>query len=117
MTKQEIKLELSKLTIGTGLSIETAKRFYDWIVEEPERELVAKPTKWDDTPIEELAYKTRIKNTIIMRCKENGINTVGELIRCGAHKFGTFNLVGRCTIQKIDDALERNYGIPDWYTT
>ena len=117
MTNKEIKLELSKLTISTGLSIETAQRFYDWIVEEPERELVARPTNWDDTPIEELAYKTSIKGTIIKRCKENGINTVGELIRCGAHKFGTFNLVGRCTIQKIDDALERNYGIPDWYTT
>jgi DNA-directed RNA polymerase alpha subunit len=117
MTDREIKLELTKIAMPCGMPIETAKKYYEWIMEEPEREVVDKPTKWDDTPIEELAYKTRIEGTIIKRCKDNGINTVGDLIRCGAHKFLTFKLVGKGTITQIDNALEDHFGISDWYTT
>ncbi len=117
MTDREIKFELAKLAMTTGIPIDRVKKYYEWIMEEPEREVVGKTTKWDDTPIEELAYKTRIEGTIIKRCKDNCINTVGDLIRCGAHKFSTFKLVGKKTITRIDDALEDYFGISDWYTT
>lgn len=116
MTDREIKLELAKVALGNDVSIETAKLFYDWIIEEREREVPGcKQTKWDNTPIEDLACRTRIVGTITKRCKDNGINTVGELIRCGGHKFRTFKNVGGATITKINDALEKYYEVADWY--
>ena len=117
MTDKEIKLELTKTAMATGMSIEMAQKFYEWIVKESDSKIVSKYTQFDDTPIEELAYKTRIEGTIIKRCKENNINTVGELIHCGAHKFRTFRLVGRGTVRKINNALQEYFGISDWYTT
>ena len=118
MTNRDIKLELTKIAMTCGMSIERAKEFYDWITEEPERVLPeGKPTKWDDTPIVELASRTRIEGTILKRCRENDINTVGDLIRLGAHKFGKCHNVGRHTISVIDEALEEHFQIPDWYTT
>lgn len=117
MTDREIRLELSKVAITSGTNIETAKAFYCWIVAAPEREVVDEQTQWDNTPIEKLAYKTTIKSTIIKRCKENGINTVGELILCGAHKFRTYRNVGLGTISQIDDALEQYFGVIEWYKT
>lgn len=116
MTNREIKLELAKVALSNGMAIETAKVFYDWIMEEPENIVVeSKPTKWDDTPIEDLACRTRIEGTITKRCHDNGINTVGDLIRCGGRKFRTFKNVGGSTITKIDDALENYYEVTDWY--
>ena len=114
MTDREIKLELSKVALANGIAIETAKAFYDWIMEEPAHEVPEhKSNIWDNTPIEELACKTSFEGTIIKRCKDNGVNTVGDLIRCGAHKFRTFHNVGGSTITKIDAALEEHYGISD----
>lgn len=117
MTNRELKLELAKLAMANDCSIETAKMFYDWILEEPEKvvKLDEKPTEYDDVPIEQLAYKTRYEGTIIKRCKENGINTIGDLIRCGAHNFKSYRLVGKKLIIKIDEALEEHYNIKDWY--
>ena len=118
MTDREIKLELSKAALAGGMEIETAKAFYDWITEEPAHKLPEdKSNIRYETPIEELAHKTKMEGTIIKRCKDNGINTIGDLIRCGAHKFRTFHNVGGSTITKIDAALEEHYGISDWYTT
>lgn len=117
MTDREIKFELAKIALTTGRSVEHITAFYDWIMEEPEHIVVeSKPTKWDDTPIEDLACRTRIKGTITKRCHDNGINTVGDLIRCGGHKFRTFDKVGYKTITVIDDMLEQYFGISDWYT-
>lgn len=116
MTNREVKIEIAKAALGNGLNIETAKAFYDWVIEEPERELPEdRSTRWDNTPIEELAHKTLIVGTVTKRCKDNGINTVGDLIRCGGIKFSTFKNVGGCTIQKIDDALDRYYHVSEWY--
>ena len=118
MTDKEIKLELAKAALSNGSTIEAAKKFYEWIMEVTEHEEPeSEPMQWDDTPIEDLAYRTRIKGTIIKRCKDNGINTVGELIRCGYHKFFSFKNVGAGTMTAIDDVLEQHYGIVDWYKT
>ena len=115
MTDREIRLKLAKAALASGSSIETTKQFYEWVIAAPELEVVDTPTLWDETPVEELAWKTRIEGTIIKRCHDNGINTVGDLIRCGGHKFRTFKNVGRSTVNKIDDALEQYYGVNDWY--
>ena len=118
MTDREIKLELAKVALSNGMAIETAKAFYDWIMEEPEHIVVeSKPTKWDDTPIEDLACRTRIEGTITKRCHDNGINTVGDLIRCGGRKFLKFENVGKGTVRKIDDALLMHFEVVDWYLT
>lgn len=116
MTEREIKLELAKVALTNGVSIETAKTFYEWIIEEPEHELPdGNPTKWDGTPIEELACRTKIKGTIIRRCKDNGINTVGDLIRCGGRRFLTYRDVGKGAVRWIDDTLEMYYDVKEWY--
>ena len=117
MTDREIKLELAKAALSNGSSIDTAKVFYNWIIAAPEHESVDKFTELDTIPIEQLAYKTRYEVSIINRCSENGINTVGDLIRCGAHKFKTSRYVGRKLVSIIDDALSEHYGINDWYKT
>lgn len=117
MTDREIRLELAKVALASDTNVETAQKFYDWVMAAPDLESVSEQTQWDNTPIEELAYKTDIEGIIIKRCKENGITTVGELIRCGAHKFCTSKNVGRKTITKIDDALEQYFGVVEWYKT
>jgi len=117
MTDREVRLELAKVALASGTNIETTKTFYDWVVAAPELEVVDKRTQWDNTPIEELAYKTKIMGTIVKRCRENGITTVGELIRCGAHKFLTCKNVGKGTVSQIDDALEQYFGVNEWYRT
>lgn len=120
MTNKELKLELAKIALANDHNIETAKTFYEWITEEPERDLALdeKPTKYDNVPIEELAYKSVYsEGAIIKRCKENGINTVGDIIRCGAHKFLSYRLVGRTLVCRIDETLEKYYDTKDWYTT
>ena len=118
MTGIEIKTELAKVAIMSGTNIETCKVFYDWITEPQNVELreVIK-TKYDDVPIEELAAKTRMYGTIVKRCHENGIMTVGDIIRYGARKFLMCRLVGKVALTKIDDALEEHYGVKDWYKT
>lgn len=113
MTDREIKLELAKVAIANGSSIDTAKLFYQWIIENVEQ---ISPTKYDSEPIEVFALKTRNKG-IVKRCKENGILTVGDLLRCGANKLSKARNVGRTTINMIDDTLEKYYNIKDWYTT
>lgn len=116
MTDRDIKFELSKIALANGMSIETIKTFYEWIMKEPEHEVPeSNPTPWEDTPIEDLARRTRIEGTITKRCKDNGINTVGDLIRCGGLRFIKYQNVGRSTVNKIDDALEQYYNITDWY--
>ncbi len=118
MTEREIKLELSKASFYCGISLENVKKFFEWIMETPDEPVPeGKPTKWDNTPIEELARRTHIAGTITKRCKDNGINTVGDLIRCGCFKFQTFKNVGAQTVNKINIALEAYYDFPNWYTT
>lgn len=118
MTSVEIKTELAKVAIMSGTNIETCKVFYDWITESPKVELrEVMKTKYDNVPIEELAAKTRIYGTIVKRCHENGIMTVGDIIRYGARKFLMCRMVGKSVLNKVDDALEEHYGIKDWYRT
>ena len=117
MTDKEIKFELAKAALSGGASIEAARAYYEWVSAAPEPERADKFTEWDVTPIEQLAYKTSSEGAIIKRCHENGIKTIGDLIRCGAHKFLTFSLVGGGTISKIDEALEEYFGFSNWYLT
>ena len=60
MTEREIKFELSKAALTGGRTIEVAKQFYDWVIAAPELEAVDKKTQLDETPIERLAFRTRI---------------------------------------------------------
>lgn len=117
MTEKEIKLELAKAALSGGASIEAARAYYEWVSETPDLEAADDQAQWDSTPIEQLAYKTSAEGAIIKRCHENGIKTIGDLIRCGAHKFRTFRLVGGGTISKIDEALEAYFGFSNWYLT
>ena len=113
MTGQEIKLELSKIALANGLPVESANAFYNWIEEDyvPPKD---KQTPFDDTPIEELAERTRMKNSIIRRCRENHIFTIGDLIRCGGYKFNSFRMVGASMLFEIHNVLEERYGISGW---
>jgi len=115
MTNREIKLELAKAALANATSLDDVKRFYDWVTKDPERDVDAIATKWDDTPIEKLIAKIRNAGGIMNRCRENNIKTIGDLIRCGARKFKSFKLVGNGTINRIDDALADYFDVEDWY--
>lgn len=111
MTDKEIRLELAKVALAEGASVETAKVFYEWITEKPASEA----TEYDDIPIEVLASKERgMKGLIANRCRNNGINTIGDLVRMGGLRFEKLPNVGRKLLSVIDDRLYEDYGITDW---
>jgi DNA-directed RNA polymerase alpha subunit len=44
----------------------------------------------------------------------NGINTIGDILRIGRREFMQIKGVGKGSITRIDDALEDLYGIVNW---
>ena len=109
-TEKEIKLELAKVAISADSSIETAKRFYDWIIDEK------KDTKpYEDIPISDLEsvldrYAVMFRN----RCKENDIKTVGDILSMGRGSFRALHLVGDKLTRHVSEALADKYGITAW---
>ena len=124
MTNREIKLKLSEIVLSNGLSVDTAKTFYDWITEEPERELkeVEQPTEYDDVPASTIVnhvrknhgsfggYAVKLEKVL----NSNNIETVGDIIRLGRDGFSKLRSVGGGTVWRVEDALEDLYGINYW---
>ena len=121
MTDREIRLEIAKIAMSQGMSVDHANGFYEWIVKEPEKVIVNEEV--DDMPIGEIirfiangrwkchGYCVRLERIF----RENGINTVGDLLRIGRKDFLMIKDVGKGSSTRIDDALEELYGITSWY--
>ena len=123
MTDREIRLEIAKIAMSQGMSVDHANGFYEWIVKEPEKVIVNEEV--DDNPIGEIirfiangrlrghGYSVRLERIF----RDNGIRTVGDLLRIGKTGFLKIKDVGKGSSTRIDDALEELYGITEWYKT
>lgn len=126
MTNREIKFELVKaaLTGNKALSADvTLEDLYRWIIEEPEVDVDKPKTDYDMTSVREI-IKYLVKNdryndkryaiSLVNVFNDNGINTIGDILRMGRRAFMQIKGVGKGSVTRIDDALEELYGIRDW---
>ena len=129
MTNREIKFELAKVALTTcshmtseSLS-ESIKNLYEWIIEEPEVDVDKPKTDYDKILVREiikyLANNYRYSNkryasSLVNVFNNNGINTVGDILRLERHYFMKIKGVGKGCVMRIDDALEELYGIKYW---
>ena len=112
MTDKEIRLELAKAAIMSGSSIETAKNMYVWVRGEKEE---GERIDYEDIKVSELEQylgmsAVRFRN----RCLENGIHTVGQLVRIGSNGFRALRLVGGGLVTKLSEILSEKYGVEGW---
>lgn len=129
MTNKEIKLELAKVALTTcrhmtsEVLTESLKNLYEWIVEEPEVDVDKPKTDYDKTSVREI-IKHLVKNgsygdqryasSLVNVFNDNGINTIGDILRMGRRGFMQIKGVGKESFTRVDDALEELYGIKDW---
>jgi len=109
MTDVEIRLELAKVALASGLNTDAAMEYYDWVVNgvsDKIRLLAA-------IPIWEIAAKTSIPNTVNSRCRENNIFSVGALVQFGRTNFSNCRKVGKFTVHQLDEAL-KSFGVENW---
>ena len=125
MTNREIKFELAKVALArcsyTDVNAFNAAihNLYNWIVEESEKPAV----DYDKVSVREI-IKYLIKNdrysdkryasSLVNVFNDNGINTVGDILRLDRKEFMRIKGVGKGSVTRIDDALEELYGIKDW---
>ena len=126
MTNREIKFELAKVALTTcrhmtseALS-ESIKNLYEWIIEEPEDDVDKPKTDYDKTSVREI-IKYLVKNdrygdqryasSLVNVFNDNGINTIGDILKIGRQAFMQIKGVGKGSVTRIDDALEELYGI------
>lgn len=129
MTNREIKFELAKVALTTcrhmtseALS-ESIKNLYDWIIEEPEVDVDKPKTDYDNVSVREI-IKYIINNgkygdqryamSLDKVFNDNGINTVGDILRLDRRDFMKLKGVGKGSVTRIDDTLEELYGIKNW---
>ena len=123
MTNREIKFELAKIALVQCVSIDSIKQIYEWIIEEPDGDVDKPKTDYDSTSVSEI-IKHLVKNgrygdhryavSLVDVFDENGINTVGDILRIGKRSFMRIKGVGKGSVTRIDDSLEELYGIKDW---
>lgn len=129
MTNKEIKFELAKVALTTcrhmtseSLS-ESIKNLYDWIIEEPEVDVDNPKTDYDKVSVREIIKylannarysDKRYSSSLVNVFNNNGINTVGDILRLDRRDFMKIKGVGKGSVTRIDDALEELYGIKNW---
>jgi DNA-directed RNA polymerase alpha subunit len=123
MTNREIKFELAKIALVQCVSIDSIKQMYEWIIEEPEDNVDNPKTDYDKTSVREI-IKHLVKNgrygdqryasSLVNVFNDNGINTIGDILRIDRREFMRIKGVGKGSVTRIDDALEELYGIKNW---
>ena len=129
MTDREIKFELAKVALTTCRHMtsesltESIKNLYEWIIEEPEVDVDKPKTDYDKTSVREIIKylvnnrkygDQRYASSLVNVFNDNGINTVGDILRIGRREFMQIKGVGKGSVTRIDDALEDLYGIINW---
>lgn len=126
MTNREIKFELAKaaLTGNKALSAGvTLEVLYRWIIEEPEVDVDKPKTDYDKTSVREIIKylvksgrysDQRYASSLVNVFNDNGINTIGDILRMSRQAFMKIKGVGKGSATRIDDALDELYGIKDW---
>ena len=129
MTNREIKFELAKVALTTCSHMtsesltESIKNLYEWIIEEPEVGVDEPRTDYDKTSVREIIKHLvkkgkygdqRYASSLVNVFNNNGINTIGDILRMGRRGFMKLNGVGKGSVTRVDDSLEELYGIKDW---
>ena len=123
MTNREIKFELAKIALVQCVSIDSIKQMYEWIIEEPEDDVDNPKPDYNKTSVREI-IKHLVKNgrygdqryvsSLVNVFNDNGINTIGDILRIGRRAFMQIKNVGKGSVTRVDDSLEELYGIKDW---
>ena len=129
MTNREIKFELAKVALAGSTFmasesiIETTKNLYEWIITEPEVDVDKPNTDYDKTSVREIIKylvnnrrygDQRYASSLVNVFNDNGINTIGDILRMGRREFMQIKGVGKGSVTRIDDALEELYRIVNW---
>lgn len=123
MTNREIKFELVKVALVNCVSIDSIKQMYEWIIEEPDADVDKPKTDYDNVSVREI-IKYLVKNgkygdqryvsSLVNVFNDNGINTIGDILRISKREFMRLKGVGKGSVTRVDDALEELYGIKYW---
>ena len=129
MTNREIKFELAKVALTTcrhmtseSLS-ESIKNLYEWIIEEPEVDVDKPKTDYDNVSVREIIKylvnngkygDQRYVSSLVNVFNDNGINTIGDILRISKRGFMRLKGVGKGSVRRIDDALEELFLIKYW---
>lgn len=126
MTNREIKFELAKAALTGNKALDagvTLEVLYRWIIEEPEVDVDNPKTDYDKVSVHEIIRHLakngkygdqRYASSLVNVFNDNGINTVGDILRIDRREFLRIKGVGKGSVTRIDDALEELYGIKDW---
>lgn len=121
MTNMEIKFELAKVALVQNLPLDSIKQMYEWIIEETEVDKTK--IDYDNTSAREIIKHLVKKGKygdqryavfLVNVFNENGVNTIGDILRMGRQAFMQIKGVGKGSATRIEDALEELYGIKDW---
>ena len=125
MTNREIKFELAKAALTGNKALDagvTLEVLYRWIIEDSEVD-VDNQKDYDKVSVREIIRylvnndrysDKRYASSLINVFNDNGINTVGDILRLDRREFLRIKGVGKGSVTRIDDALEELYGIKDW---
>jgi DNA-directed RNA polymerase alpha subunit len=123
MTNREIKFELAKVALVNCVSIDSIKQMYEWIIEEPDADVDKPKTDYDNVSVREI-IKYLVKNgrygnqryatSLVNVFNDNGINTIGDLLRINKRGFMQIKGVGKGSVTRVDDALEELFLIKYW---
>ena len=111
MTDKEMKLELAKAALIGGASLDRVKEMLEFVSGDVDKG----STALDGVKVSELEQylgmsSVRFRN----RCMENGIHTVGQLVRVGSGGFRSLRLVGGGLVEKLRIILSEKYGVNEW---
>jgi DNA-directed RNA polymerase alpha subunit len=125
MTNREIKFELAKAALTGNKALDagvTLEVLYRWIIQDSEVD-VDNQKDYDKVSVREIIRylvnndrysDKRYASSLINVFNDNGINTVGDILRLDRREFMRIKGVGKGSVTRIDDALEELYGIKDW---
>ena len=125
MTNREIKFELAKAALTGNKALDagvTLEVLYRWIIEDSEVD-VDNQKDYDKVSVREIIRylvnndrysDKRYASSLVNVFNNNGINTVGDILRLDRKEFMRIKGVGKGSVTRIDDALVELYGIKDW---
>lgn len=111
MTDKEVRLELAKAALIGGASMERMKNMYVWVTGDSTQSSM----DFDSIKVTELEqYLGMSAIRFSNRCRENGIYTIGQLVRIGSKSFRALRLVGSGLAEKVASVLAEKYGVTEW---
>ena len=103
-----IRLDIAKAALIGGASMERMKDMYRWVCGEEVRGM-------DGISVTEMEQFLGMSSTrFANRCKENGIETIEQLVKVGSKTFRAYRLVGNNLCERVSRVLYEQYGVKDW---